>query len=382
MIGYVPQRHSGPTSIGMLSTHPPTICGLASFNAALAGGLVANGAAVNVVRVAGGQPSSDARVVGELVNGSAASIEACADLLNQNRLVLIQHDFDIYGGADGLELVALMEALNVPSIVVAHDIPADPTPSQRSVLEAVAALADRMIVMSDSASERLCNVFNVERRKVVTITHGATIPSGERVKRAGRPTILSWGLLGPGKGIERVIDAMASLRELRGQPQYLIAGATHPKVLAAEGEAYREGLAEQVQRNGLTGAVKFEPGYRSAAALAALVQSCAVVVLPFDSTDQVTSGVLVNAVASGRPVVATAFPHAIEMLGSGAGIVVDKDDPDALVSALKHVLADPRLAGSMAAEGRRLAPSLAWSTVASSYLALAQRLFSERRALV
>ncbi len=319
----------------MLSTHPPTICGLASFNAALADGLVASGAQVSIVRVAGGQPSSDARIVGELVNGSAASITACADLLNQNRVALIQHDFNIYGGADGDELVAVMEALRVPSIVVAHDIPADPTPHQRSVLEAVMTLADRVVVMSDSASERLCSLFTVERRKVVTITHGARIPSGERVKRAGRPTILTWGLLGPGKGIERVIDAMASLRELRGQPQYLIAGATHPRVLAAEGEAYREGLAERVQSNGLAGAVRFEPGYRSAAALAVLVQSCAVVVLPFDSTDQVTSGVLVNAVASGRPVVATAFPHAIEMLGSGAGTVVDKDDPDALVSALQ-----------------------------------------------
>jgi glycosyltransferase involved in cell wall biosynthesis len=369
-------------SIGMLSTHPPTICGLASFNASLAEGLVASGAEVNVVRVAGGQPSSDARIVGELVNGSAASIAACVDLLNQNRLALIQHDFDIYGGTDGDELLDVMGALRVPSIVVAHAIPAEPTPHQRTVLEAIAALADRVVVMSDAASERLSTVFTVERRKVVTIAHGARIPSGERVKRAGRPTLLTWGLLGPGKGIERVIDAMASLRELRGQPQYLVAGATHPRVLAAEGEAYRESLAEQVQRDGLASSVRCEPGYRSAAALAALVQSCAVVVLPFDSTDQVTSGVLVNAVASGRPVVATAFPHAIEMLGSGAGLVVDKDDPDALVSALRQVLADPRLAGSMAAEGRRLAPALAWSTVATSYLAVAQRLLSERRALV
>jgi glycosyltransferase involved in cell wall biosynthesis len=274
-----------------------------------------------------------------------------------------------------------MAALRVPSIVVAHHIPANPTAHQRSVLVSIGELADRVVAMSDGASERLCAGYGLERRKVVTIPHGATIPTGNRLKRAGRPTVLTWGLLGPGKGIERVIDAMKSLRELRGQPQYLIAGTTHPKVVAAEGEAYREGLVEQVRRDGLTGAVRFDPVHRSAAGLAAMVQSCAVVVLPYDSTDQVTSGVLVNAIASGRPVVATAFPHAHELLGSGAGMVVDHNDPDAMVSALRQILADPRLAGSMAAEGRRLAPGLAWSTVAASYLTVAQRLLSERRAI-
>ncbi len=106
------------------------------------------------------------------------------------------------------------------------------------------------------------------------------------------------------------------------------------------------------------------------------------VVLPYDSTDQVTSGVLVDAIASGRPVVATAFPHAVELLGTGAGIVVDHDDPDALASALHRLLTDPRLAGSMAAEARRLAPTMAWPVVAHAYLGLAHRLLAQRRALV
>ena len=108
--------------------------------------------------------------------------------------------------------------------------------------------------------------------------------------------------------------------------------------------------------------------------LTALIQSAAVVVLPYDSTDQVTSGVLVDAIASGRPVVATAFPHAVELLASGAGIVVGHDDPDALASALRRVLTQPRLAGAMAAEARRLAPEMAWPVVASAYLKLAHRI--------
>ena len=126
----------------------------------------------------------------------------------------------------------------------------------------------------------------------------------------------------------------------------------------------------------------FDAGYQTVASLNALAQSAAAVVLPYDSTDQVTSGVLVDAIASGRPVIATAFPHAIELLATGAGIVVDHYDPDALVSALRRVVTDPQLAGSMADEARRLAPAMAWPVVARAYLLLAQRLLAQRSALV
>ncbi len=128
--------------------------------------------------------------------------------------------------------------------------------------------------------------------------------------------------------------------------------------------------------------MSFDASYRDVPALTALVQSSAVVVLPYDSTDQVTSGVLVDAIASGRPVVATEFPHAVELLASGAGIVVGHDDPDALASALLRLLTEPHLAATMAAEAARLAPQMAWPIVASAYLGLAQRLLAERPALV
>jgi glycosyltransferase involved in cell wall biosynthesis len=378
----VGQGFFGSPSFGILSTYPPTPCGLATFSSALSDGLSANGVEVSVVRVADGSPSSCDRVIGELVNGSATSRAASCELLNQSDVAVIQHEFDVYGGVDGDEVVDIMAGLRVPSIVVAHAVPKDPTSHQRSVLEAIAVLADQVVVMSDAASQRLRDVFDVDRRKVVTIPHGATLPTKLPLKRSGRPTLLTWGLLGPGKGVERVIDAMGSLRDLNGRPRYLIAGRTHPKVLAADGEAYRNARAEQAHRRGVADSVFFDAAYRDRTALSALVQSSAVVVLPYDSTDQVTSGVLVDAVASGRPVVATAFPHAVELLGSGAGIVVAHHDPDALAGTLRRVLTDPRISGSMAAEARRLAPTLAWSVVAKEYLALAQRLLTGPPALV
>jgi glycosyltransferase involved in cell wall biosynthesis len=314
-----------------------------------------------------------------MVNGSPTSVAACAELLNQSDVAVIQHEYGIYGGIDGDEVVDVIEELRVPSIVIAHTVVKDPTQHQRSVLEAVAARADRVIVMSDAANERLRSGFDIDRRKVTTIPHGATVPASASGVRRGRPTLLTWGLMGPGKGIERVIEAMGSLSELPGRPRYLVAGRTHPKVLAADGEAYRDARMEQARCSGVADSVHFDTGYRNVATLSALIQSAAVVVLPYDSTDQVTSGVLVDAIASGRPVVATAFPHATELLGSGAGIVVPHDDPDALTSALRRVLTQPRLAGDMAAEARRLAPEMAWPVVADAYLQLAHQLLVQRR---
>ncbi|HYR15089.1 MAG TPA: glycosyltransferase [Mycobacterium sp.] len=377
-----PQRFSRSLSVGVLSTYPPTPCGLATFSAALSDALCASGAAVSVVRVADGSPSSSGRVIGELVNGSTPSVVGCADLLNQSDIAVIQHEYGIYGGVDGDEVVDIIGGLRIPSIVVAHTILKDPTPHQRSVFEAIAAMADQVVVMSDGARQRLCQGFTVDRRKVTTIPHGATVPNGARPKRPSRPTLLTWGLMGPGKGVERVIEAMGSLRDLPGRPRYVVAGRTHPKVLAADGEAYRDARIEQAQRSGVADSVCFDGGYRDVAMLTELVQSSAVVVLPYDSTDQATSGVLVDAIASGRPVVATAFPHAVELLSSGAGIVVRHDDPDGLASALRQVLTQPRLAGSMAAEARRLAPEMAWPVVASAYQHLAQRLIAAQRAAV
>lgn len=372
-----PARPPGP-SFGILSTYPPTPCGLANFSAALAEGLSAGGADVHVVRVADGSRNGTGRVVGELINGSVASVAACAEMLSEADIALIQHEYGIFGGPDGDEVLDILGALTVPAVVVAHTVPSTPTRNQRAVLESVVALSDKVVVMSDAAAIRLQTCFDVERRKITTIPHGVRLPRTAHIKRATQPTLLTWGLLGPGKGVERVIDAMASLQQLPSNPRYLIAGRTHPKVLAAEGEAYRQARAAQAERLGVAGSVFFDAGYRDVASLTALAQSAAVVVLPYDSTEQVTSGVLVDAIACGRPIVATAFPHAVELLRSGAGIVVEHGDPAAMTAALTTVLSDPRAAGAMSAEARRMAPGMAWSVISAAYRDVAQHILAQK----
>jgi glycosyltransferase involved in cell wall biosynthesis len=372
-------------TFGILSTYPPTPCGLATFSAALASGLVANGAEVRVVRVADDERSANTSnlVVAELVNGSARSVAESADLLNQSDVAVVQHEYGLYGGPDGDEVLHILSDVKVPSVVIAHTILRNPTPHQRSVLTEVAALADRVVVMSDAARQRFCSGFEVDPARVVTIPHGAAVPPRRiPLRRKGRPTMLTWGLIGPGKGIERAIHAMQFLHDLPMRPRYLVAGKTHPKVLATHGESYRQDRMAQAARLGVGSSVFFDSEYRDVASLTSLIQSSAVVVLPYDSTEQVTSGVLVDAIAAGRPVVATAFPHATELLASGAGLVVSHDDPEAMAQALHRVLTEPNLAFRMEAEAHRLAPSLGWPVVAGQFQRLADHLLSERPALV
>ena len=356
---------------GVVSTHTSPPCGLARFTAGLAGALGADGSDAGVVWVDDGPPVSGSE---EPAPGSAPSVVALKALLGQVDVAILQYE----DGTTGDEVVDIVDGLRVPSIVVVHTIPKDPTSHQRSVLEAIAATADHVVVMSEAARERLYLTYAVDRRKVTTIPHGATLPNLARAKRPSRPTILTWGLLRPGNGIERVIDAMPSLKDVPGRPRYVVAGPMDPRISAAEAEAYRDARMEQARRLGVADSVSFDPRYYDKSALAELIQQASVVVLPYDSTEQVSSGVLVDAFANGRPIVATAFPHAVEMLSSGSGIVVEHDDPVALAAALRQIITQPRLAGSMAAEVRQRAPEVAWPVVAGAYIGLAQRLLAER----
>ena len=186
--------------------------------------------------------------------------------------------------------------------------------------------------------------------------------------------MLTWGLIGPGKGIEWGIEAMSRLRDLRPEPRYVVAGQTHPKVRENAGEAYRDGLRDRIHRLGLESAVQLDGRYRNDSDLAALVRSAAVVLLPYDSTEQVTSGVLIEAVAAQRPVVATRFPHAVELLADGAGIIVPQRDPGAMAEALRAVLTSDGLAATMTRAAAAQTAELLWPAVAQRYRDLATEL--------
>jgi glycosyltransferase involved in cell wall biosynthesis len=363
-----------PASFGFLSSYPPTQCGLATFTAALRTEIAASGHPTGVVRVLERADAGDATSVHHMVHGQAGAAAAAAAVLNRFDVVVIQHEYGIYDGPDGDSVVEVLDRLVVPSIVVLHTVLVDPSRNQRRVLNAVARRASALVTMTRTARQRLLDNYDVDDTKVVVIPHGAS--DAGRYDRtpwahAHGPLMLTWGLLGPGKGIERVIEALPSLRELEPRPHYLVVGETHPRVLEREGESYRQWLVARAEQLGVGDMVTFRPGYLDVATLGSLAAAADVVILPYDSREQVTSGVLIEAVTARRPVIATAFAHAVELLGSGAGLLVDHDDPDAMGAAIRQVLYEPAQAASMAKRAAVLAPDLLWPAVAARYRALA-----------
>lgn len=360
-----------PTSsrrVAVLSTFPPTQCGLATFTAALQSHLATTGFAVDVVRVVEAEEShSGPEVMAHLVNGSASSALGVVHLLNAYDAVVVQHEYGIYGGTDGVDVLALIDALCVPVVVVFHTVLQEPTRSQRAILERLLRLADVAVTMTETARGRLIAGYGARPDQVTTIPHGAerhlhlAVPEVE----SARPLVLTWGLLGPGKGIEWAVDALVELVDL--SPRYLVLGKTHPKVAARHGEAYRDSLVARAADRGVSHLVEFDDSYLPVPALASLVATSQVVLLPYDSKEQVTSGVLIEAVAAGKPVVSTSFPHAIELLQDGPGLVVPQGDSDALARALRTVLVDEGLRRRLTEAALRKAPELYWSAVAARY---------------
>lgn len=369
------------TRFGFVSTYPPTLCGLATFTAALRHELVGDGRDGPVVRLVDTlQPDSPAAVGAQLVPGDPASTARAVALLNAADVAIVQHEYGVYGGPDGDEVLQLLAGLSVPSLVVLHTVLSAPTASQRRVLEQVVRSADAVVTMTGAARERLATGYAVDLAKVTVIPHGAPVAPRAAVAapHGDRPTVLTWGLLGPGKGVEWGIEAFAALADLDPRPRYLIAGRTHPKVLLHEGERYRDGLIAQVDRLELTPVVSLDARYRSLPDLAALVASADVVLLPYDSTEQVTSGVLIEAVAAGKPVIATRFPHAVELLEGGAGMLVPHRDPAAIAVALRTLLTEREVAVGMARAAAATAPRLLWPAVGARYRELAAALVRAR----
>jgi glycosyltransferase involved in cell wall biosynthesis len=361
-------------SVGFVSTFPPTRCGLATFTASLAAALEPR-RRTGVVSCVDqtGETASSPGVVHEWVRGSRRSLLQAIEALRGFETVIVQHEFGLFGGPDGEEILDLVAALDAVVVVVLHTVLENPSANQRRIVEELAADADRVVVQSEVARRRLLAAHTLDATRVAVIQHGATANiAPPRPHGAGRrPVVLTWGLLGPGKGIEHAIEAHAHLPDLDPAPRYVVLGQTHPNIVRRSGEAYRESLKALAVSRGVEHLVEFDDAYRSTKEVLAEIREADVVLLPYLSRDQVVSGVLVEAIASGKPVISTAFPHAVELLAAGSGIVVPHEDPGAIAVALRTLLADPAAASTAAAVARVQAASLTWETVAAQYRELA-----------
>lgn len=359
-------------SIGFVSTFPPTVCGIATYTASLVAAVAAGNQRNQTAVVSlGDSPRgrASAPVVMHHQTGSRASLRGATTILDTYDTVSIQHEFGIWGERDGVEVLDFMSRLAAPTVVTLHTVLQEPTKNQRHIVEGMCDLAERVVVMSQTASTRLVDHYGVDPGHIAVIAHGADPEfAGPSLVTGDRPLILTWGLIGPGKGLEFAIEALADIVDMDPLPRYLIAGATHPQVRQETGEAYRESLKALTQSLGLGSVVDFDERYLERRELARLVRSADVVILPYESGEQVTSGVLVEAIAASKPVIATQFPHAIEVLTGGAGSVVPFGDPHRLGEALRQILSDRPARELMALRARELATDWYWPTVGKRFV--------------
>lgn len=365
--------------IAMVSTFPPTQCGIATFAESLTRALTHAGATVEMVDLPAGPETPPHEATLHRHRGYQ-DLPVTAYLLNSFDVVILQHEFGIWDGQDGYGIVDLIGMVATPVVTVLHTVPSAASGGQRRALQRILDLSDAVVVLSHSAFRRLTQDFSVRPDTLFMIPHGATALWHRRRPAEDNVThrILTWGLLGHGKGLEWGIRAMAILRDRGVAGEYVIAGATHPNVRRSEGEAYRQSLLDLARKLGVSASVTLADDYLSDDGLSQLICESSLFLLPYDSREQITSGVLVEAIAAGGPVIATRFPHAAELLGTGAGILVDHGDPIAIADAVEHALRDGEASERMRERSRALAADLDWGRVGDNYLTLADQLWRGR----
>jgi glycosyltransferase involved in cell wall biosynthesis len=302
-----------------------------------------------------------------------------ADVLNAGNfdVVSLQHEFGIFGGDAGANILALLSRLKMPIVTTLHTVLADPQSLQRRVLTDIVGLSSKVVVMAEKARELLITVYGVPSRKIEVIPHGIpdvpyAAPEQAKLKLGfeGRPVILTFGLLSPNKGVEVMIDAMPVV--LRDAPAavYVVLGATHPNLVRSQGEAYRASLVARARARGVENHVLFLDRFVDLPMLLDFISMCDVYVTPYLNEAQMTSGTLAYSFGMGKAVVSTPYWHARELLSDGRGVLVPFHDVATLGAEVVRLLTDHSRRESMRQCAYAGSRSMTWARTAERYLSL------------
>jgi glycosyltransferase involved in cell wall biosynthesis len=291
-------------------------------------------------------------------------------------VVLLQHEFGIFGGRDGEYVLSLADELAQPLVVTLHTVLSKPSPHQARVLADVCAHAQLVIVMTETARRLALEAGICDDIKIRVVPHGAPALLAERARnprRAGRYAwvgdrflLSTFGLLSPGKGIETMLEALPRVVERRPEMLYVIAGQTHPEVARREGERYRSHLERLALEYGLDDNVIFDDRFLVDEELADLLVATDVFVTPYREREQIASGALTFGLAAGCAVVSTPYWYAEDMLRSGAGQLVPFDDPQALAEAILQFVEQPSILAAARAEAQTISQTVAWPSIAEA----------------
>ncbi len=378
--------------IAFIGNYMPRQCGIATFTTDLCEAIAGEFRETTCIAL----PVNDTeagydyppRVRFELTEKDIESYRRAADFININNvdLVSLQHEYGIFGGSAGSHIIAFLRELRMPIVTTLHTILRDPDPDQKRVLEEVAALSDRMVVMSRRGSEFLREIYGIPPGKIDLIPHG--IPDVPFVDPSfnkdlfgveGKNVLLSFGLLSPNKGIENVIAALPVILASHPNVVYIVLGATHPHVLRKDGETYRLSLQWLAQEKGVEGQVIFYNRFVSLEELVQFIGATDVYITPYLNAAQITSGTLAYTVGAGKAVISTPYWYAEEMLAEGRGVLVPFRDPAALADGIIALLDNDSERHAMRKRAYVFGREMIWPQVSRRYMECFERARLERR---
>lgn len=384
---YTMQTSRGITFLG---NYLPRKCGIATFTTDLSDAVASQAGIDQPVIVAAindneeGYDYSD-RVKFEIRRDNQVDYSRAADFLNFSGMSVLslQHEFGIFGGTWGSNVLTLLRDVRLPIVVTCHTVLQNPDPVQREVFLEIAARADKLVVMSKKAFGFLKDIYNVTRDKIEFIPHGIhDVPFidpnyyKDKFDVEGRRVLLTFGLLNRLKGIEKMIEALPAIVAKYPNTTYLVLGATHPAVIRKEGESYRLNLQRQVRSLGLEENVLFHPRFVETNELLEYIGATDVFVAPYLNLDQITSGALAYAAGAGKAIVATPFWHAEDLLDENRGRLVPPNDSQALADTLLDLFDHEIELNAMRKRMYTYCRSMVWSAVARSYLDLFEEVTS------
>src|SRR6266540_502818 len=302
--------------------------------------------------------------------------ERAANFLNQQAVdaISLQHEFGIFGGSWGKNIITLLRNVNAPVVTTLHTVLEKPDPEQYEVLREVARLSNRLVVMSERSKKDLIAVYGVPEHKIDFIPHGIhDVPfvdpgfHKDKFGAEGRFVLMTFGLLSRNKGLEYVIESLPEVVKRYPDLVYLVLGATHPHVVATEGEAYREELQERVRQLGLEENVLFYDQFVTLKDLKEFIGAANVYITPYLDPEQVVSGTLAYTVGAGKAVISTPYRYAKELLAEGRGALVPFRDAKAISEQILFMLDNEAERNAMRKRAYLYGRNMIWPVVAERY---------------
>lgn len=365
-------------NVAFLSTYPPRECGIATFTQDLVRELKKKKfLRTGVVAVSDRPYRYGDEVWHEVAQPERSSYLDAAEWINRSdiQVLMVEHEYGIYGGVAGSYLLDLLDRVCKPVVATLHTVRPAPDDRQREILKALCQKSAKIVTMASNSRRILQEQYGAAPEKIVVIPHGVPrydLPSREELKEQmglqGRAVVSTFGLIGPGKGLEYGVEAIAKVAKTHPDVLYLILGQTHPVILRQSGEAYREELQQLVRAWHLQDNVRFVNRYLTKEELVRYLRLSDIYMTPYLGRDQAVSGTLAYAAGYGKAIVSTPYLYAQEMLADGRGLLAEFKDAGSLARCIDFILTHPEEKAAMERKTMAFGQPMMWDKVASAYI--------------